>query len=40
MLTFFGVLEPFDKLLHLLEKNAFSLGEVGFIVPLQDCLLT
>lgn len=39
VLTFLCVLEPFNKLFHLLKENAFSFSLVGFIVPLQNCLL-
>lgn len=39
VLTFLCVLEPFNKLFHLLKENAFSFSLVGFIVPLQNRLL-
>ena len=38
--TFLCILEPFNKLFHLLKENALSLGDVSFVVPLQNCLLT
>lgn len=40
VLTFLCILQPFNKLFHLFEEHTLSLGKVGIIVPLQNCLLT
>ena len=37
--TFFGVLEPLDELLHLLEEHSLALAAGGVAVPLEDHLL-
>ena len=39
-LTFFCVLEPLDKLLHLVEEDTLALCQVRLLVPLQDGVLT
>lgn len=38
--TFLCVLQPLNKLFHLLQEHALPLGEVGFGVPLQYGLFT
>lgn len=40
LVTFFSILEPFNKLFHLLQKNTFSFCKMRVFIPLQDGFLT
>ena len=40
MHTFFGILEPFDELLHLFDEMSLSFGRMGLSVPLEDHVFT
>lgn len=40
MVTFFSILEPFNKLLHLLQKNTLSFCKMGIFIPLEDGFFT
>lgn len=36
LLTFFSILEPFNKLLHLLQEDTLSFCKMCIFIPLQD----
>lgn len=38
--TFFSILEPFNKLLHLLQKNTLSFCKMSIFIPLEDGFFT
>lgn len=38
--TFFSILQPLNKLLHLVKKDAFAFSNMCFFIPLENCFFT
>lgn len=38
--TFFSILQPLDKLLHLVKKDTFAFSNMCFFIPLENCFFT